>query len=60
MHVAIQDAMGWLDYHLHEFRLIDATERNVMSIGIPTDDDPSDRPVMPGWQVPLSRWASLM
>ncbi|WP_425609061.1 hypothetical protein [Vibrio mediterranei] len=19
MHVAIQDAMGWLDYHLHEF-----------------------------------------
>lgn len=21
LHVAIQDAMGWLDYHLHEFRL---------------------------------------
>ena len=20
LHVAIQDAMGWLDYHLHEFR----------------------------------------
>ncbi len=21
LHVAIQDAMGWSDYHLHEFRL---------------------------------------
>ena len=54
LHVAIQDAMGWLDYHLHEFRLLDATERNVMSIGIPTDDDLENRPVRPGWQVPLS------
>jgi hypothetical protein len=35
LHVAIQDVMGWLDYHLHEFRLLDATERNVASIGIP-------------------------
>jgi hypothetical protein len=26
LHVAIQDAMGWLDYHLHEFRLLDAAE----------------------------------
>ena len=24
LHVAIQDAMSWLDYHLHEFRLLDA------------------------------------
>lgn len=56
LHVAIQDAMGWLDYHLHEFRLLDAAERNVVSIGIPTDDDPEDRPVVPGWQVPLSKF----
>ena len=56
LHVAIQDAMGWLDYHLHEFRLLDATQRQVMSIGIPTDDDPSDRPVMPGWQMLLSKF----
>ena len=54
-HVAIQDAMGWLDYHLHEFRLLDRTEKQVVSIGIPTDDDPEDRPVIPGWDVPLSR-----
>jgi hypothetical protein len=36
LHVAIQDAMGWLDldYHLHEFRLLDAAERSVVLIGI--------------------------
>ncbi len=38
LHVAIQDAMGWLDYHLHEFRLLDPEEQQVVSIGIPTDD----------------------
>jgi hypothetical protein len=56
LHVAIQDAMGWLDYHLHEFRLLDRTEERVVSIGIPTDDDPEDRPVISGWDVPLSRY----
>jgi len=33
LHVATQDAMGWLDYHLHEFRLLDQTEKHVVSIG---------------------------
>ena len=56
LHVAIQDAMGWLDYHLHEFRLLDRTEKQVVSIGIPTDDDPEERPVVPGWHVPVSRF----
>ena len=56
LHVAIQDAMGWLDYHLHEFRLLDAREKHVVSIGIPTDEDPEDRPVLPGWDVRLSRF----
>ena len=54
--MAIQDAMGWLDHHLHEFRLLDPTEKEVVSIGIPTDEDPIDRPVIPGWDVPLSRF----
>ena len=47
--------MGWLDYH-QEFRLLDAKERNVVSIGIPTDDDPTARPVVPGWRVRLSEF----
>ena len=44
LHVAIQDAMGWLDYPLHEFRLLDAAQERLVSIGIPTDDDPQDHP----------------
>lgn len=56
LHVAIQDAMGWLDSHLHEFRLLDADEERMVSIGIPTDDDPDDRPVVPGWEVSLSSY----
>lgn len=56
LHVAIQDAMGWLDYHLHEFRLLDALEQNVVSIGIPSDDDQPDRPVLAGWDVSLSKF----
>ena len=31
-------------------------ERNIVSIGIPTDDDPEDRPVVPAWQEPLSKF----
>jgi pRiA4b ORF-3-like protein len=36
LHVAIQDAMGWKDYHLHEFRLFDEAAQTLVSIGIPT------------------------
>ena len=36
--------------------LLDVDKRRVVSIGIPTDDDPEDRPVIPGWDVPLSRF----
>jgi hypothetical protein len=54
LHIAIQDAMGWLGYHLHEFRLVDAREQEEVFIGIPTDDDPEDHPVVPGWEVRVS------
>lgn len=35
LHVAIQDSMGWLDYHLHEFRALDPRSGTVMKLGIP-------------------------
>lgn len=52
LHVAIQDSMGWLDYHLHEFRLKKPRGRKVVEIGIP--DTETDRDVLPGWEVPIS------
>ena len=38
LHVAIQDAMGWLDYHLHEFSIIPPDSRKPVTIGIPASD----------------------
>jgi len=57
LHVAIQDAMGWQDCHLHEFRIVDAAERAIASIGIPDEDgEPADRPMLPGWEIPLAEF----
>ena len=54
LHVAIQDAMGWEDRHLHEFRLFDDQSSKVIAIGLATDMMSPDRPVAPGWTIPLS------
>ena len=58
LHVAIQDAMGWQDYHLHEFRLFDEAAQTLVSIGVPTGEEAEDRPVIAGWDVPVSRFFS--
>lgn len=47
LHVAIQDAMGWTDTHLHEFWLKNPKTRRV-NIGIPDED--FDSKVSPGWK----------
>ncbi len=57
LHVALQDAMGWLDYHLHVFRVARPGAVEVEHIGIP-DDDPfeGEKPTLPGWEIPISRY----
>lgn len=57
LHVAIQDAMGWLDCHLHLFHVRNPETGELESIGIP-DDEPylDERPCLPGWDVPISRY----
>ena len=56
LHVAIQDAMGWKDYHLHEFTLVDPKTGRAKRIGIPDDEMPDERPCLAGWKVPISRY----
>src|SRR6266699_1666714 len=46
LHVAIQDAMGWLDCHLHEFRIRQSKSGPEMLIGIPDDEYPKRRPCL--------------
>ncbi len=53
LHVAIQDAMGWLDYHLHEFRLVDSDD-TLVSIGIPTGEEGDERPVLQGADIRIA------
>ena len=37
LHVSIQDAMGWSDYHLHEFRIKNPGSHTSRRIGIPEE-----------------------
>lgn len=57
LHVAIQDAMGWYDCHLHEFEIknpnpIFRLSGQKISIGIPDEDSgfPGMRETKPGWE----------
>lgn len=42
LHNAIQDVMGWLDYHMHEFTIIDPKTGFEVHIGMPEDSDMQD------------------
>ena len=55
LHVAIQDAMGWLDYHLHTFRVKMPHKKSETEIGIP-DENFDDRDILPGWEVPIIKY----
>jgi hypothetical protein len=54
LHVAIQDSMGWLDYHLHAFELEGHAPNSRIEVGLP--DDEFDRPVIPGWEKALKEY----
>lgn len=52
LHVALQDAMGWLDYHLHVFRVANVETGETDEIGIPDDGPFADElACLPGWEV---------
>jgi hypothetical protein len=55
LHVAIQDAMGWKDYHLHEFEVVERQGR-LRRIGIPDDEMPAERPCVASWRIPIARY----
>mgnify|MGYP001574049254 CR=1 FL=1 len=39
LHIAIQDSFGWQDYHLHQFTVGQARDRDAQRICIPHPDD---------------------
>lgn len=62
LHVAIQDAMGWLDCHLHEFR-IRAKTGETLVFGIPSERDDfmlNGERTLPGWKHRISKYESII
>ena len=57
LHVAIQDVMGWSDYHLHQFEIIDPTSETKVRIGIPEGD--FDTEFLPGWKQKIADYFSM-
>lgn len=57
LHVAIQDAMGWTDTHLHVFEIINPRKDFKEEIGIPDEEFGSDGPrVLAGWEKKISKY----
>ena len=55
LHVALQDSMGWLDYHLHVFLMRKPHKRKAAEIGIP-DGEFADHVVLPCWRIPIAEY----
>lgn len=60
LHVAIQDSMGWQDYHLHLFRVRDRFAGEELLIGIPDDGGfLDDHETLPSWEFIVARHVTL-
>ncbi len=55
LHVAIQDAMGWMDYHAHEFIVPDPRGGERVRIGVP-DPEYGFQTVLPEEKQRISDW----
>ena len=55
LHVALQDAMGWFDYHLHAFYFPKSGKGHQVEIGIPGEEIMDDQ-VLAGWLVPIAEY----
>jgi len=57
LHVAIQDSMGWRDYHLHSFSIKDPITKIEVEIGIPDEEyDAFDRRILADHKVKISKY----
>ncbi len=59
LHVAIQDAMGWLDYHLHQFEMVNRSTGMKVEIGMPDEEFDWDREVLPDWKQKIADYFSM-
>ena len=57
LHVAIQDAMGWTDTHLHHFEILSPARGLKEEIGIP-DEDFINKRILAGWKQKIADYFS--
>lgn len=53
LHVAIQDAIGWQDCHLHAFS-IKTPDKRMVQIGIPDEERMGRDSMLPGWKIKIA------
>jgi hypothetical protein len=58
LHVAIQDAMGWFDGHLHEFEILNPATQRKNLIGIPNEEFGWGEETLPGWERKIADYFS--
>lgn len=58
LHVAIQDAMGWTDTHLHHFEIVNPKTGRKEQIGIP-DNEFMDEHISAGWKRRIAKYFSV-
>ncbi len=59
LHVAIQDVMGWMDSHLHQFEVADPLTGERLFLGVPHEDDIDPESTIPEWEVPVASYLTL-
>ena len=59
LHVAIQDAMGWQDCHLHQFTVRDLEWGEPLLLGIPDDEGFDDDMTLSGWDHKVAPYLEL-
>ena len=59
LHVAIQDAMGWFDCHLHAFLVQNPKTGKNEEIGIPEDTPFENQEILPGWEHKIGPYFTL-
>ncbi|TVQ74024.1 MAG: plasmid pRiA4b ORF-3 family protein [Balneolaceae bacterium] len=59
LHVAIQDAMGWTDSHLHQFEVADPLTGYPLFLGVPHEEDIEPERTIPEWEVRVASYLTL-
>ena len=58
LHVAIQDAMGWTDSHLHQFEMMSPKTGEDVEIGIPDEEWEDEVQTLAGWEQKIADYFS--